>query len=114
MAETHREEESQDPEASEEELDDEHAALLRLGKYCEARRTLPWNQWTFREKANFYLDRIFLGFLAIFLLVMLGEFVYKVWYVSNMKKIAVFMTDSVIYLFNWLSTQERQEELFEL
>lgn len=114
MAEEHREEESEDPESPEEETYDESELLLHFGKYAEARRALPWNQWTFREKASFFLDRIFLGFLAIFVLIFLGEFVYKMWYVTNMKKVAAFFTDSVIYVFNWLSTQERQEELLEL
>lgn len=114
MAEEDREEESHDLESPEEELSDETDALIHLGKYAEARRALPWNQWTLREKITFYLDRIFFVFLAIFVLLFIGEFVYKMWYVTNMKKIAEFVTDSVIYLFNWLSTQEKHEELLEL
>lgn len=114
MAEEHREEESEDPESPEEELSDETELLRHFGKYIEARRALPWNQWTFREKVTFFLDRIFFGFLALFVLIFIGEFVYKMWYVSNMKKIVAFLTDSVSYLVNWLSTQERQEELLEL
>nr|CBN80744.1 Uncharacterized protein [Dicentrarchus labrax] len=113
MADTDEAEGGQDLEAPEEELD-EHAALLHLGKYGEARRALPWEQWTFRERANFYMDRIFLGLLVIFLVMTLGECSYKVWYVTNVKKIAVSVVDSVVSLFDWLLTQERQEELFEL
>lgn len=114
MAEEHREEGSEDPESPEEELSDETELLQHFGKYIEIRRALPWNQWTFREKVTFFLDRIFFGFLALFVLIFIGEFVYKMWYVSNMKKIVAFLTDSVSYLVNWLSTQERQEELLEL
>lgn len=111
MAET---EGGQDFEALEEDLDEEQKALLHFGKYCEARRTLPWEQWTFREKANFYIDRIFFTFLVIFVLVVLGESIYKMWYLTNVNKFVESAADSVISLFNWLSTQDRQEELFEL
>lgn len=104
----------QNMEAPEEDMDDEQRALLHFSKYREARQALPWEQWTFREKANYYMDRIFLGFLAIFLLVLMGEFGYKMWYVTNVNKIAEFVTDSVVFLFDWLFTQERQEELIEL
>lgn len=114
MADTDEAEGGQDLEAPEEELDDEEEILLQFGKYCEARRALPWEQWTFREKVQFYMDRIFLGFLVIFLLILLGECGYKMWYVTNLKKIAAFVSDSAAFLFNWLSTQEKQEELFEL
>lgn len=114
MADTEGSEGGQDLEAPEEELDDEQKALLHFGKYCEARRALPWEQWTFREKANFCIDRIFLTFLVIFVLALLGECVYKMWYLTNVNKIVGSAAESVISLFNWLSTQERQEELFEL
>ncbi|KAI3369340.1 hypothetical protein L3Q82_007579 [Scortum barcoo] len=66
MADTDETEQEQNVEAPEEELDDEREPLLQFGKYSEARRTLPWEQWTFREKANYYIDRIFLGILIIF------------------------------------------------
>lgn len=113
MADTDAPEGGQDPEAPVEELD-EQEALLHFGKYHEARRAQPWQQWTFREKANFYVDRIFLGFLVIFLIMLLGESGYKIWYVTNVKKILEFVVESVVFLFDWLFTQERQEELFEL
>lgn len=113
MADTDQAEGGQDLEAPEEELDDEQA-LLHFSKYCEARRALPWEQWTFREKANYYMDRIFLGVLIVFLLMLLGEFGYKMWYVMNVKKIAEFVSDSIVFLFDWLFTHERNEELAEL
>lgn len=111
MADTDEAESSQDLEAPEEELDE---AMIQLGTYAEARRALPMDQWTFKEKANFYLDRLFLGFLFIVFLILIGECVYKVWYVTNLRKIAEFVSDSVVFLFDWLSTQERKEELLEL
>lgn len=114
MADTHRAEGSQNVEAPEEEPFDEQETLLYFSKYGESRSALPWEQWTFREKANYYIDRIFLGILIIFLLMLLGEFGYKMWYVTNVKKIVEFVSESVVFLFNWLFTQERQEELFEL
>lgn len=114
MADTDRSEGDQDLEAPEEELDDEQKALLHFSKFCEARRELPWEQWTFKEKANFYIDRIFFLFLVIFVLALLGECIYKMWYLTNVNKIVGSAADSVMTLFNWLSTQERQEELFEL
>lgn len=114
MAETDGADESQDLEAPEEDLDDEHQALLHLSKHGEARRLLPWEQWTFKEKANYCMDRIFLGILVLFLIVLLAECLYKMWYVSNVNKVPEFVLDSVLSLFNWLFTQERHEELAEL
>lgn len=103
-----------DLEAPEDELDGDHTALLHFGKYYEAQRALPWEQWTFREKANFCADRIFLGFLVIFVIILLGEFVYKMWYVTNVNKIAEFVSDSVVFLVEQLFAQEKQEELLDL
>lgn len=111
MADTDGAEADQDPEAPEEE---EMESLLHFSKYTETRHALPWDQWSFREKANFIMDRIFLGFLVIFLLMLLGECFYKIWYVTNVKKIAAFMSDSVVFLYDWLFTQEKEEKLFEL
>lgn len=105
---------SQDLEAPEEDLDDELQTLLHFSKHGDSRRAQPWQQWTFREKANYLMDRIFLGFLILFLIVLLCECGYKMWYVSNMKKMVQYVSDSVIFMFDWLFAQERQEELFEL
>lgn len=114
MADTDGEEGERAEDVPEEDLDDEQRTLLHVSKYVEARRALPWAEWTFREKIQFCMDRIFLAFLAICLIVFLGEFIYKMWYVTNVKKIIAFVSDSVTVLFNWLSTEERNEELFEL
>lgn len=114
MASTDETEDSQDPEAPEEDLDDEEQVLLHLSKHGDSRRAQPWEHWTFREKANYCIDRIFLVFLVLFVMVLLIECGYKMWYVSNVKKIAEFVSDCVIFLINWLFTQERQEELVEL
>ncbi|KAJ0068666.1 hypothetical protein NL108_010336 [Boleophthalmus pectinirostris] len=114
MAETDGTTEVQDMENPEEVLDDEQAALLQFSKYIEMRRSLPWEQWTFREKINFYLDRIFLGLLIVFVIVALCEFVYKMWYVTNVKKITEFVVDSLVFVFEWLFKQDKQEELIEL
>lgn len=114
MAEAEGAEGGLDLEAPEEELDEEQDALLHFSKHSEARQALSWEQWTFREKVNYYIDRMFLGLLLIFFLVLLGEFSYKIWYVTNVKKIAEFVLDSVVFLLDWLFTQERQEELIEL
>lgn len=106
--------EQQNEEVPEEELDDAERAMLHFGKYCEARRALPWDQWTFREKAIYYMDRTFLAILVIFLIVVFIDICYKTWYVTNVKKISAFVKDTVGFLLNWLSTQEKQEELIEL
>lgn len=111
MADTDRIEGDQDLEAPEEDLD---AAFVHFGKYSEARLARPWEQWSFKEKANFCMDRIFLGVLVIFLFMLLAEFGYKMSFVIDMRKVAAFMSDSVDSLFDWLFTQERQEELLEL
>ncbi|CAL8336355.1 unnamed protein product [Lota lota] len=103
------------PEADEEaEVESDEAALWHFGRYRESRLALPWEQWSFREKANFCMDRLFLGFLAIFLLLLFSEVCYKMWYVTNVRKIAAFLKDSSTGLFGWLFAQEEGEELFEL
>lgn len=101
-------------EAPEEELNEEQDALLHFSKHIEARQALSWEQWTVKEKANYYIDRLFLGFLMIFFLILLVEFGYKTWYVIHVNKIAECVSDSVVFLFSWLFTQERHEELGEL
>lgn len=109
---------NQEMEAPEEEEDEEvgteESAMLHIGRYVESRRALPWEQWSFREKASYYMDRFFLGFLAIFLFVLMCEVCYKAWYVTNLRKIAAFLTDSGTFLFGWLFAQEEKEERFEL
>ncbi|KAF3690162.1 hypothetical protein EXN66_Car005834 [Channa argus] len=114
MADTDGADGGPDLEAPEEELDEEQEALLYFSKHSETQQALSWEQWTFREKANYYIDRIFLGFLLIFFFMLLGEFGFKMWHVANVKNIAEFLSDSVVFLLDWLFTQERQEELVEL
>lgn len=114
MAETDVAEGDQNEEVPDDDLDDTEKAMLHFGKYCEARRALPWDQWTTREKIVYYMDRTFIGIMIVFLIVMFFDICYKTWYVTNFKKIAEFVTDTVSYLLNWLSTQEKHEELIEL
>ncbi|TNN76432.1 hypothetical protein EYF80_013297 [Liparis tanakae] len=114
MADPDETEGAQDLEAPDTELDGEDAALKHFGKFFEDQHALPWEQWTFRRKANFYMDRVFLGFLVICLILLMGECTYKMWYVTNFKKIAEFVSDLVVFLVDWLFKQDRQEELFEL
>ncbi|CAJ1050255.1 hypothetical protein LDENG_00176020 [Xyrichtys novacula] len=114
MVETNQAEGDQDQQPSEEELDEGEKAMLLISKYAEARRALPWDQWTLREKVSYYMDRLFLLFIVLFLLVIVGECSYKIWYVTNMKKITEFVSDLVLSLFGWLFTADRQEELAEL
>ena len=84
------------------------------------------------EKVNFYLDRMFLGFLGIFLIVFLCDCIYKVWWATNVKAIAAFVSgvtallfelllaipafvsDATEMLFGWLFAQGGQEERKEL
>ncbi|KAM8867045.1 uncharacterized protein ACB058_005187 isoform 1-T2 [Synchiropus picturatus] len=100
------------PEEEEDIYEDE--ALQIFSKYAEARRALPWDQWTLREKISYYLDRLFLAFLVIFFIVFFCEIVYKLWHIANVNKIG-FVKDSIIgYVFNWLFTQDRQEQLADL
>ncbi|KAG8007599.1 60S acidic ribosomal protein P2 [Nibea albiflora] len=113
MADTDRTEGDQDLEAPGEDMD-ANEALIHLGKYSEAQHARPWEQWSFKEKANFCMDRIFLGVLVIFFFMLVAEFGYKMSFVINMRKVTVFMSDSAVSLFDWLFTQERQEELLEL
>lgn len=88
----------------------EEEALLHFGCYTEARACLPWEQRTFKEKLMHNLDRIFLVFLAAFFLFVVSEAAYKIWYVTNWRKILELILDSVSFLF----MQENQEELLEL
>lgn len=108
MADRHEAGEEREMEAQEEISEEE--ALLHFGRYTEARAGLPWEQRTFKEKLMHHLDRIFLAFLAIFFLVVVSELAYKIWYVTNWKKILEFIFDSVSYLF----MQNNEEELLEL
>lgn len=114
MTESERAEGVQDLEDPGDHLSDGEQALLHFSAYTEARRALPWEQWTSRERAHYYVDRIFIGVLIIFGIMLLGEFWYKMWYVTNVRKIAESVSDSLVWLFTWLFTQERQEELMEL
>ncbi|CAL8401095.1 unnamed protein product [Arctogadus glacialis] len=102
-------------EADEEaELDSDEAALLYFSRQGDSRRALPWDQWSFREKANFLMDRIFLGFLAVFLLLLFAEVCYKVWYLTDVRKIAAFLTDASGGLVDWLFAKVEDEERVEL
>ncbi|KAI4902987.1 hypothetical protein NFI96_012024, partial [Prochilodus magdalenae] len=64
------------------EFNSEEEALLYFGRYSEARAALPWEQRSLKEKVMHHLDRIFLVFLAIFLMVVLLEAAYKFWYIT--------------------------------
>lgn len=108
MADRHEAGEEREMEAQ--EMICEEEVLLHFGRYTEARAALPWEQRTFKEKVMHHLDRIFLVFLAIFFLFVLLEVSYKIWYVTNWRKILEFIVDSVSYLF----LQEKDEELLEL
>lgn len=92
------------------EINSDEEALLHFGKYSEARAAVPWEQRTFKDKVLYHVDRIFLGFLALFLLVLIGDFLYKIWYVTSGRKTLEFILEIVSYLF----TQEKDEELIEL
>ncbi|KAI5628474.1 hypothetical protein C0J50_2964 [Silurus asotus] len=108
MADRHEAVEEREMEAQ--EVMSEEEALLHFGRYSEARAGLPWEQRTFKEKLMHHLDRTFLVFLAIFTLFVLSEAAYKIWYVTNWRKILLIILDSVSYLF----LQENEEELLEL
>lgn len=100
--------EQQEIEAQEINSDEE--AFLHFGQYSEARASLPWEQRTFKERVLYHIDRIFLSFMVLFLLVLFGEFLYKIWYVTNWRKTLEFILETLSYLF----TQEKDEELIEL
>lgn len=107
MADRHEPGEEREMEAQE---ISEEEALLHFGSYTETRAGLPWEQRTFKEKLMHHVDRIFLAFLAIFFLVVILEVAFKIWHVTNWKKILEFTLDSLSYLF----MQENEEELLEL
>ncbi|KAJ8399580.1 hypothetical protein AAFF_G00409910 [Aldrovandia affinis] len=100
-------EEEREMEAQELTDDD---ALLHFSRYSEARAAIPWEQRTFREKVVYHIDRIFLAFLLLFLLVLLGETIYKIWYMTNFQKLQKFVVDTLSLLLK----QEKEEELIEL
>lgn len=108
MADRHEAGEEREMEAQ--EVISEEEALLHFGRYTEARAGLPWEQRTFKEKLMHHLDRIFLAFLAVFFLFVILEAAFKIWYVTNWRKILEFILDSVSYLF----MQESEEEILEL
>lgn len=92
------------------EFNSEEELLRYFEKYSEARSALPWEQRSFKEKVMHHLDRIFLVFLAIFVVVVLLEVAYKFWYIVSWRKIMEFVLDSVSYLF----TQVEEEASYEL
>lgn len=92
------------------EINSEEEALLHFGRYSDARAAVPWDQRTFKEKVLYHIDRIFMGLLVLLLLVLFGEFLYKIWYVTSWRKIMEFILESISYLF----TQEKDEQLIEL
>lgn len=108
MADRHEAGEEHEPEVQ--ELMSEEEVLLHFGRYSEARANLPWEQRTFKENLMHYLDRIFLAFLAIFLLFVILDTAFKIWYVTNWGKIWQLLRDSLSYFF----MQEDDEELLEL
>ena len=104
------EERVEEVEAPPEEGDTEEAALYHFGRYSDMRRAVPWEQRSTSEKVGYYLDRGFMVFIVLFLMVLFGECVYKFWYVTNVDKIMEFVSDIV----SWLFTQDKDEELDEL
>lgn len=92
------------------DLADQEDILLRFGRYSEARAAIPWSQRTFKEKLNHHADRIFLFFLVLFLLVVAGDALFKVWYVTSWQKVYKFMLDTVFFLVS----EEEEEELMDL
>lgn len=99
-----------DGAVEEQEINSDEEALFHFGQYSEARAAVPWEQRTFKEKVLHHIDRIFLIFLALFLMVHFGDFLYKIWYVTSWRKVLEFILEIVSYLF----TQEKDEELIEL
>lgn len=99
-----------DGAAEEQEMNSDEEALLHFGQYSEARAAVPWDQRTLKEKVLYHVDRIFLSLLVLFVLVMFGEFLYKICYVTSGRKILEFLRETVSYFF----TQEKDEELIEL
>lgn len=97
-------------ETETQEINSDEEALLHFSRYSEARAALPWDQRTFKEKVLYHIDRIFMSLLALFLLILFGEFLYKMWYVTSWRKIWGLILDSASYLF----TQEKDEHLIEL
>ncbi|KAG1963153.1 60S acidic ribosomal protein family [Pimephales promelas] len=70
----------EEQEMETQEINSDEEALNHFSKYSEARAAVPWEQRTFKEKLLHHADRIFLIFLALFLLVHFGDFMYKMWY----------------------------------
>ncbi|MBN3323103.1 ETV7 factor, partial [Atractosteus spatula] len=95
---------------AEEGYNEDEAAMMLFAHYSEARAALPWEQRTVKEKFLYYVDHGFLVFLAIFLVVLLGEAAYKMWYVTNWKELYKAVVSVVTFFF----TQEEEEELLEL
>ncbi|KAL4622464.1 hypothetical protein GN956_G19677 [Arapaima gigas] len=58
----------QEREVEAQELNEEEEALLHFSHYSEARAAIPWEQRTLKERVIHHADRLFLIFLALFLL----------------------------------------------
>lgn len=105
-----RHEAGEEHELEPQELMSEEEILLHFGRYAEGRAALSWKQRTFKENLMHYLDRIFLAFLVIFILFVILDIAFKIWYVTHWGKIWQLLRDTVSYFF----MQEDDEELFEL
>lgn len=100
----------EETEMETEDINSDEEALYHFSRYSEARAALPWDQRTLKEKVLHHIDRIFMCLLALFLLILFGEFIYKMWYVTSWRKI----WDLILELVSFLFTQEKDENLIEL
>ncbi|KAM8953757.1 small integral membrane protein 40 [Pelodytes ibericus] len=86
------------------EEDDSFAVLARVTTPPDS---TPWEQRSTLMKIVYFADRIFLGFLAIFLLVLIGEVTYILYNIVPWPAISRGLRD-------WLLTQEDKEEELDL
>ncbi|KAG5274925.1 hypothetical protein AALO_G00141660 [Alosa alosa] len=59
------------------EFENEEAILMHFQRYTESRAALPWSERTRHEKVTYYLDRIFLVFICIVVMIFMAEAIYK-------------------------------------
>ncbi|XP_078496854.1 small integral membrane protein 40 [Lissotriton helveticus] len=95
-----------DEDGDEEGAEDEDS-FVRLSRCTRSPGAVPWGQRSAKMRLLYLADRAFLGFLALFLLVLALEILYKAAYLLPWR--ALYEA-----LEGWMLAQEEDEEALEL
>uniref|UniRef100_A0A4W3GUZ3 Uncharacterized protein n=1 Tax=Callorhinchus milii TaxID=7868 RepID=A0A4W3GUZ3_CALMI len=85
----------------EDEVDDLEALANR---FMESQTQVAFEDWSLKQKLIYFLDKGFLCFLALFLVILFVEVVYKIWYLVQWRLI-------FNYVVTWLISEDVTGEL---